>query len=635
VTQHPSRSSGTGNLVIANVEKLGGWLLFGALLLLAVAQPSLAQEKPLSLTGVFSTGVYSTRNENSFDSTATTLPVGVQFDLTGYLARPDFISFKLLPEIGSGAQASDAGFNIANGIRASATFLSRRSFPLTISYSNLMREQLTYGSLTRISGLRSSNHARSFNLNWQLRAPRLPIVSFDLGRTRDDLQPDDPIIPDAHSRSRNYAVTLHDARWGWLLDGSLRWDKSSSDFANPLEPDLITTRQSQRNSRYQATARRSLWRQSELTLSGGLQKNHSTYNDVPFDQDAQFANGTFNFGRGQRMHGNLSATYNSSLLGVELLKALNQPVLQLAAATATPPTFVPFETRVNSFSISGNARYQVHRDWSLLGSVARDRVSTTNGQISAADADSLNGTAGVLFNRSFSWATVVSQYTLNIGTLDYANIPDSGILGHSFSLHAQRGNVEKLEWTGSFTLSTQRVDQLTALRTQSRTAELSLGRRFLGFVIRGGLGLQMSSFRDGGVDYDSDGFTFRLGIEHPRFQAHYFRNIVDSNSLQAPGGSGAGSSLRIIPSGFRTQTLSLRAAPWRRVEFQFLWTRGHQELDRRLNNDYDQWDASAGYSFRLLTFQFGYARHEQSFLALPGYMRSRFYVRISRPFRIF
>lgn len=623
---------------MSGTPKLGRWLLFQAVLAVIVVAPAAAQEKPLSLRGVFSTGVYSTRNENSFESKTTTIPVGVQLDLAGYLARPDFISFKVQPQLSGGAQAFDAGFTNGNGITASATVLSRRSFPLTISYSNVLREQLTYGSLTRISGLRSTNHARSFNLNWQLRAPRLPAVSFDLGRTQDNLEPDDPVIPDAHSRSRNYGVSLRDARWGWQWDGSLRWDQSNSDFANPLEPGLITTRMAQRNSHYQAVARRSLWGRSELTFSGGLLKNRSTYNELPFRQDARFANALLTLGRGRRWNGNLRVAYNSNLLGAEILKGLGQPTLGLtstAAATSTPAGTL-FETRVNSLSVSGNGRYQVHKDWTLVGGVSQDRVTTPDGQVAAAEADSLNGSGGLMFNRRFPWAAVVGQYTVNVGTLDYGNIPDSGILGHSFSLHAQRGSVEKLEWTGSFTLSTQRVDQLTALRTHNRSAELSVGRRFQGFVVRGGFGMQQSAFRDGGVDFDSDGFTFRVGIEHPRLQLHYFRNVVDGNSLQARLGSSLpGATLRIIPSAFRTQTLSLRTSPWRRLEVQFFWTRGHQELDRRLNNDYDQFDLQVGYSFRLLAFHLGYARHEQSFLALPGYMRSRFYLRVSRPFRVF
>ena len=619
--------------------KLGGCLLGVILLPIVVVVPAPAQEKPLSLTGVLSTGVYSMRNENSFKSKTTTIPLGVQLDLTGYAARPDFISFKVRPELNSGAQAYDAGFTGGNGITASATFLNRRSFPLTISYSNVFREQLTYGSLTRISGLRSTNHSRRFDLNWQLRASHLPTISFDLGRTQDDLEPDDPIIPDAHSRSRNYGVALHDTRWGWQLDGSLRWDKSNSNFANPLEPDLITTSLAQRNSHYQAVARRSLWRQSELTLTAGLLNNRSTYNDLPFRQDARFANGLLKLGHGKRWNGNLRVSYNSNLLGAEILKGLSQRTLGLTstAAVASTPTGTPFETRVNSLSVSGNGRYHVHRDWTVVGGVSRDRVRTPDGQVAAAEADSLNSSAGVMFNRNFPWAAVVGQYTVNLGTLDYGNIPDSGILGHSFSLHAQRGSVEKLEWTGSFALSTQRVDQLTSLRTHNRTAELSVGHRFYGLVFRGGFGIQQGAFRDGGVDYNSDGLTFRAGIEHSRFQVQYFRNVLDGNSLQPLAGSGPlpGATLRIIPSAFRTQTLSLRTSPWRRLEAQFFWTQGHQELDRRLNNDYDQFDLQVGYSFRLLKFQLGYARHEQSFLALPGYMRSRFYLRISRPFRVF
>jgi hypothetical protein len=617
--------------------------LLAAPLLAATALPGLAQEKPVTLTGVFSSGFYATDNRNGREARVTSIPFLVNLDLSGYVGHPGFISYRVQPQLSTGAQANEAGFIGGNGLSLSTTFLGRRSFPLTLTYSNVQREQVTYGSLTRISGLRSLSHERDFRLNWQVREPQLPRLSFELGNSRDTLEPETPIIPDYRSRSRHYVVGIQEHRWGWALDGSLRWDKFASDFANPLEPEFITTKLAQRSSHYQFTAQRPLGSRSQLVLSGGLLNSRNTWNDRPFDQDMRFVNALLTFGKRERWQGSLRGGYSTNQLGTEILAALRKLTGSRASGTPGPEVlvFVPLQTRVSSLAFSGNLRYQMHRDWSLFGSLSQDNVSTPNGSIAGAEANYLNGTGGVSFNRRFHWVTLTSQYSLNMGRLDYANIRDSRLLGHSFNLTAQHGTVEHLELTGSINASVQQVDQLLLLRSGNQSADFTLARRLAGVVFRGGVGTQRSSFRDGGLDYDSEGLTFRGSVEHARVQLHYFRNVVDGNTLQALLANPATSAvllavpLRVILSSFRTETASLNTTPWRRLEANLSWTQGRQKFDSHVNNDFKQLDLRVGYSFRLLMFAVGYAHYEQSFLNLPGYMRKRFYVRVSRPFQVF
>lgn len=624
----------------------GRRLLAAALLLVGVGLPGLAQEKPVNLTGVFTTGFYSSQNQNGRQAKVTSIPAILNLDLAGYLGHPGFVSYRVQPQLSAGPQASDAGFLSGNGLSLSTTFLGRRSFPLTLTYSNVQREQVAYGSLTRISGLRSTTHARSFGLHWQWRAPHWPHLSFDLGRSRDTLRPDEPIIPDFRSRSRNYALSINDRRWGWTLDGRLHWDNFSSDFANPLLPDFITTQLARDSSSYQLTAQRPLWRGSQVVLNGGVLNSRNSFNDRPFNQDVRFLNALLSFAWGKRWQGGFRSGYTSNVLGTEVQEALGS--LTSSGGGAPGPgvlVFVPFQTRVSSLSFSGNLRYQAHRDWSFYGSLSQEKVTTPDGGIAAANANFLNGTGGVSFNRQFSWATLAGQYSLNLGRLDYANLSDSRVLGHAFSLMAQRGTVERLELTASFNASSQRVNQIHALRSGNLSTDVSLGRRWRALVFRGGLGLQRSSFRDGGLDYSASGLTFRGSLEHARLQLHYFRNAVDGNTFQAlltdPASSAAssavllGAPLRAILSSFRTQTLSLHTTPWRRLDATLSWTQGRQDFDQRVNNDFDQFDLRVGYRFRQLTFEVGYARYTQSFLTLTSYQRNRLYFRVSRPFRVF
>ncbi|MFQ5663306.1 MAG: hypothetical protein ACE5HL_05710 [Terriglobia bacterium] len=624
-------------------------LAAAALLLAATAFPGFAQgqEKPLSLTGVFTTGVYTANNQNGLAARVSTVPAILKLNLDGYLGHPDFLSYRVRPQLSAGEQATDAGFITGNGLTLTTTFLRQRSFPLTLTYSNLQREEITYGSLTRISGLRSVSHDRNFGLQWLLRDPRLPRLSFDLGRSRNTLRPEDPLIPQYDSLSRHYTLGINDHLWGWRLDGRLRWDRFSSDFANPLKPDFITTELDRRTSQYRFTADRPLGKHAQVVLTGGAINSRNTFNDRPFDQDVRFFNGMLNFGWGERWRGSFRSGYNSNLLGTDIQQALSQLTGGGGAGTpgAQALALVPFETRVSSLSLSGDVRFQAHRDWSLFGSLSQNNVRTPDDQIAASQADYLTGSSGVSFNRSFSWATLTSQYSLDVGRLDFADIADSRILGHAFSLVAQRGTVDRLELTGSYNASTQRVDQVIILRTTSQSADFTAGRRVSTLVVRGGLGIQRSSFQDGGIDYDANGLTFRGSVEHQRFQVHYFRNVVDANTFQPfltnlPSSAGAsavllGAPVRLVLTTLRTQTLTLQTNPWRRLEAKLSWTAGRQNLDQQINNDYDLFDLRVRYRFRLLTFEVGYARYDQSFLALSQFKRSRFFFRVERPFLVF
>jgi len=634
--------------MVKRTKQLARWP-WAAALLLAAAWPLCAQEqeKSVNLTGVFTTGFYSAQNQNGREANIATVPAIVNLDLFGFIGNPGFISYRLQPQLSAGSQAPEAGFLSGNGVTLSATFLGRRSFPLTLTYSNVQREQVSYGSLTRISGLRSVSHDRSFGLNWQVRAPDWPQLSFDLNTASNALEPEDPIIPDYSSRSRRYGFGLHDRRWGWTLDSSAHWDRFSSDFANPLEPDLITTTLDRDSSHYQFTAQRPLWSRSQLVLTGGLLDSQNTFNDRPFNQEVRYANALLTFGWGERWRGGFRSGYTSNLLGAEIQEALGQLAGSGGSGSSNSGAlvFVPFQTRVSSLSVGGDLHYQAHRDWSFFGGVSQNNVSTPDGTVTAAEADYLNTTGGANFHRTFSWATLNGQYSLNLGRLNYANIPNSRLLGHSFSLMAQRGSVDRLELTASLQASNQRVDQLHALRSDQQSAEFSVGRRVASLVLRGGAGMQRSSFRDGGVDYSADGLSFRASVEHPRVQFRYSRNAVDGNTFQPfffDPASSAGSSavllglpVRVILSTLRTQTLGLHATPWRRLEATWSWTTSRQEFDSRLNNDYDQFDLRLGYRFRLLTFEAGYARYQQSFLTLTSYERRRLYLRVSRPFRVF
>ncbi len=606
-----------------------------------------AQEKPASLTGALSTGFYSTTNRNPEPAKINFVPLSATLDWKGYLVHPDFLSYEIQPEGTLGPQATEAGFLGGNGVRASTTFLNGRSFPLTLFYNNIQREDVFFGSLTQLSGFRSFNRDRNYGLNWQWRKPLWPHLTFDAGSSRLSAEPHLALIPDYHTRTRHYTLNGEDDRWGWSFHGLLRRDRLDSDYINVFSPDRPTLNFDQHISESQVDALRPLWPGSQYSISAGVLKFINRFDGRPFDQTVRFVHNTLSFGERSRLRGNLRAGYSSNLLGTEIQQALNRLAGGGGSVTGAPEAllFSQIRTRISSLETSGGLRYRVLSDWDVFGQLTNNRVRAPQ-TVLARGSEFLSGNAGVDFHHAFSWANVTSQYSHTLGRLVYSGLPGR-LSGDSLSASAQHGAIERLQITGSFSGTRQVTRQIMQYRAASKTGDLTLAHRIhaASLTLRAGAGLEQSYFRDDALKFNASGLTWHADAEHPMFQLSYSHNGSNGTTLQGllanPAGEAAASALllglplRPLLSLNRGDILMARASPIRRMEFSFTRLRGRQRFDRQLINDYDQVDFRAAYRFRQLRFEAGYIRWDQSFaLAIP-FERSRLFFRVTRPFQVF
>src|SRR5262249_1876906 len=134
--------------------------VIAAFFVFGIPLTALSQEKPLNVTGTFSTGYYNSYTRGEANQSLSFIPVGAKFDINGYYMMPDFLTFSIQPQLGLGPQASEAGFDGGNGIRIQATLLRKRIFPLTFRYSNVEVQDVYFGSLTQLSSYTLKNRTK-------------------------------------------------------------------------------------------------------------------------------------------------------------------------------------------------------------------------------------------------------------------------------------------------------------------------------------------------------------------------------------------------------------------------------------------------------------------------------------------
>jgi len=303
-------------LVRALISGRLGWRALGLLAVLAAL--AAAQERPLSLEGVMSSGFYTAFSRDVTNTRVSFVPLSLNLDATGFLGDPGFLSYRVQPMLTNGLQASEAGFLGGNGVAVDTTVLGGRSFPLKLHYSNVKREDVFFGSLNQVSGYRSMNHERSFGLNWQLTAPRLPRLNLDVGNSSLTTEPDVSQIPAYNSHNRRYAFNLRDERLGWTIDADLRRTELQSDFGAMTPEGLAAIRLDQDMDHAGVIARRPLWRGAAFTFNAGATNDRHVFDSHPYVQDLRYAEGSLDLGQASRWQGRVRMGYNSSLLGADI-----------------------------------------------------------------------------------------------------------------------------------------------------------------------------------------------------------------------------------------------------------------------------------------------------------------------------
>ncbi len=611
------------------------WLVQGlvAAAVLAAAMPVWTQQKPLQLSGEVVTGYATTGSTDGSSISRSVSPFGLFFDVNTYLGHPDFLSFRVQPRVNFGGEAPQAGFDGRDGIRLTTTFLRRRPFPLTITYSNFRTDSISFGSLLGLNAVRQKTRYSDFGVNWQINDRRLPRLVFFYNRNDSESRPGIDALPATTADSSAFGVRGSKHIRGWDVDGEWSHSRRTTDTASAFAPDLTTLFFRQKVTDGHVAARRSFWKQSSISLMAGHQTSENKLDQVPFDQSRSFFHAASTLQLSNRWNTQLQFGYDSNV------NDIFDPALgPLPPGTATPI----LQTGLSTLTASGQTQYKVSRDWTIHGGLSRTRVRSRFAADPMFDGGAWGANGGVGFSRAFHWGQLSAGYSASLTHSTFENNGNSSdTLGHSLHLQYRRGTLESLEFTALTALSLNRVESNVFLTQKNAFADVSVARRFGSYVLRGGLAYQDVRSEDY-FDFRSRDWGLRVSVENNFFNLGYTRNAIDGRSLVLatanttvanPALSGLPLQTVLTTSARQSATVSVR--PWKKLQVRTTWFQLDQSLAERLRTDSDFLDLSVLYRFRLLDFEVGYTLFNENVAGFNGVSRQSFFFRVRRSFRIF
>lgn len=597
------------------------------------------QEQPLSVTGTFSTGYYSTSTSGDASQRLNFVPFGARFDASGFLVSPDLLMYSVQPEVNVGPQASEAGFQGGNGVRLRMT-LFRKLIPITFRYSNVQVEDVYFGSLTQVSGYTLKDRTKDLGLTVELKRKSLPSATIDWGTGSVDAKPGIAGISDYFSRGNHVNVDSTYELGGWTMDGFVHDQYQRSDLLTPAIGGTDYGSLEQTVLQYQASARRSFLGDSELFVDAGSQATSSLLFNFPIDLNTRYASANLRLMQRRRWRTTLRAGYSSNLAS-QLLAQAAASLGAAGAAAPDPQVLAPFSHGVSNYIFNANTVVTLGRGFGLYAGAERSALFSDNAE-SALSASYLTSSAGVTWSKRFGWGNVAGEYGREFGIGSITG--QSGtIQGQTYRASFQHGGADRVQYDLSFRGMNQSVRNAQPFTNDSVAAEGGVGTRLHGNLsARLGGGWQWSSIVNGANEFRTNGYTARAGIDHPRVQINASFNNSLSDSLpfysQALAVLGPDSALlaplRVIPSDYRAVTFSLHTTPLRKVELSGQWTRSRQHLDGFLSNEFELLNVYLTYHFRKIQLESGFIRSVEVFSTYPLTVRQRLYIRIVRAARI-
>jgi hypothetical protein len=600
---------------------------------------------PLSITGIMSTGYYSSFNRGGGNENQKInfTPAGATIDAHGYFRSPDLVDYSVQTELNAGSQASDAGFIGGNGFRASVTALRRGAFPLTFRYSNMQLKDAYFGSLTQISSYTIENRNKDLGLTAGMKLPGLPSVTVDLGNSSVRSQSFNPVIPDYNSQLNHLNLSCTDKRWGWDFQCFAGRQGQTSGLFTPQSEELSTSLLQQKITQYRASARRSFLADSELNFEGGSQHTENIVLNRPIDLTTRYVSANLRMNQRSRWKTSLRAGYTSNIAGL-LLSQLVGGLGNNGSLAPDESVLKPFQRTTSFFNLNGITSVDLSRGFGFYGSIDRTAVFTTRDN--ELDSKYFTTGGGLTYSRTYRWGSLSGEYGRSLG-IGSVTGQAGRILGQNYIFTAQPGKPDGLLFDITVRGSHQKIRYDIPAQERGFAGEMGVGFPVYDrWRVRFGGGWQRSAFSNQGNEFYTRGYTAQIGIEHPRFQINGSLNSSIGNSLQSYGQmfNGIGmetaflSPLHLVPSDLRGASLTLHAIPIRRLEISALFTRSVQHLEGIVANDFQVLDINATFHFRRLQFTAGYFNSTQiysSYLAqYPETQRGRFYIRISRPFKL-
>ena len=606
---------------------------FGGLLVLYPI--AFGQEQPLSIQGTFTTGYYSTFARGQENEKLSFVPFGARFDIDGYYKTPDFLNFSAQPEFNAGPQASDAGFLGGNGGRFQVTLL-RRLIPITFHYANVQVEDVFFGSLTQISGYTLKNRNKDLGLTLQLISKRLPATIVDWGVSSVDSQSSIAEVSDYVSQGNHFNLDSKYERWGWIFEGFAHHQEQQSNLLAPVNGGTTFGSLNQTVKQYQASARRSFFQDWEWSTDGGSESTNSLLFALPVDLSTRYVNTNLQMFQKRRFRTSFRASYSSNLASQLLEQAIGS-VAGAGSIVPDPTALLPYSHGLSTFNLTGNTTATLAHGFGIYAAVERNQLfSSSLG--APLDANYFTVSGGVTYARTMAWGSFSGDYGREYGA---GSVIGQGgtIQGQTWRATMQKGGSHGPHIDASVRGSEQNVRSAQPLSNDSISFEVSVAGRLVR-DINGqiGGGWEWGSIVNSANEFKTNGYTARVGIEHPRFQVSAMMNDNVSNSLpfynQALGGLGVEGALLLpfytIPSDYRSSNVTVHAFPLRKVEISALWTHSRQNVAGVLGNDFQFLNVFVTYHFRKIKFEAGLIRSNQTFAFYPYTVRQRFYVRVLR-----
>ena len=603
---------------------------------------------PLTVSGTLTAGYYSANTRNGHVAEDASPLGSVRLNASGYYHSPDFLKFDFKPQASLGRQSSETVFPDGQGFTADATFLSRSIAPVTFSYTKVNRKISTFGPLDQLAGLDADTSQNSLSVDWRIHPKRMPELDLNFSKYSDSYEPLENIAPRTENRAKLFSAALQHSLAKWKLQTRYRKENSNQDLINIFDPTQAPFNYQRDDSELQGSASRDFGTQAGVTFVGGVTKANSQIGATPYDQSFKFVTGSTHFRPTEKLTVVFRAGLTDNLVGATLQQTIAPNQTSTPQIPGQSLLLLPTEAHLTLQSYSGHAQYEVTKDLRLDGDVSRDSTSSPAGNTLVTPNSSLNSVqAGVGYAHHFSFWQFQSHYGVNKGLFDYGTIGSSNSFGHNANLSVTVGSLKRLELTGAVQGNLQNVHGATDVHDQSWDASLTASRELLrNAKLQVMYDRGRNLYRYSATHYESSGQGLGVSLMTPRFEFNVTHHIRDGLTFQADPRlqfltpeqvlalGGAFPGVLLVPSSANWSNASFGFHPAERLSARFTFMQNRQSLNSNIHNNYTEWEASAGYQFRSLQFDFGYIHHDQDF-GVDFFRRSRMYFRVVRDFKLF
>jgi hypothetical protein len=443
---------------MASLHKPDTLAAFALVLLLAVsarAQMEVGENTSLRLNGNVAfgyTGDYSNITPSDHGMTP-----GGNADLSGSYYSPNFLSFDVQPFYNqSRLNSTSQSVFQSSGVSASANIFGGSNFPGSVSYGTLYNSEGGY-SLPGLGNLATSGNSQNLAVNWGIRIPDYPKVSFQFG----DAGSENSVFgTDVNSTAhvRTFGVLASDTLAGFNLTGG--YQRSAQ---HELLPDLVTgeapqTSDSSSNS-FNVGAGHSLPLHGAFSAGFSRTGLNTNYSGDNYNGTIDTVGSSAGFEPLRKLNVSVNTQYTDNLSGL-----LYQPIV--AAGGVVPASLLQYST--NSLTVTGQASYSVSR-LNFIATASHQQQTVLGKPIAANTYQEMANYGKPVFGGFLNITAGVTQSKVEFGQ-------DPTTIG-TFETASYTRNLQGWELNGSFNYTRDTQTILLAYTSSGQGYSAAIGHR--------------------------------------------------------------------------------------------------------------------------------------------------------------